>query len=47
MSLWPVLKTVAASAWLESGHRVVSFFHWVVISVSMTELTGYGLEYGL
>ena len=47
MSLWPVLKTVAASAWLESGHHVVNFSHWVVISVPIRELTGYGLEHGL
>ena len=47
MSLWPVLKIVAAYAWLESGHHVVNFFHWVVVSVSIRELTRYGLEHDL
>ena len=33
--------------WLQSGHRVVNFFHLVGVSVTVRQPTGYGSEYYL
>ena len=39
--------THAHMSWLQSGHHVINFFHLVEVSVSIMQLTGYGLEYYL
>ena len=39
--LWQLMS------WLQSGHCVVKFFHLLGVSVSTTQLTGYGSEYYL
>ena len=44
ISLRLILGTLANLSWLETGHHVVNLFHLVGVSVSITELMGYGSE---